>query len=243
MAIVTGTGSGVGKAAAARLASEGALVACLDHRREALERTVGALITLGGQVIACHCDASDERQVLEAVDHVAGQLGRPSVLCNATAAGGFFHSADMPLSRWNQMLAANLTAPFLLIRAALPFLLHPLGGAIVNVVAAAGLTGSPYSAGYCASQGGLVMLTKALAVEYAERNVRINAVAAGGIEAEADEATQLPEGVDPKHLPKMLNRTGSSTPEEVASAVVFLASDEARSITGAVLAVDGGLSA
>ncbi|MHB8594094.1 MAG: SDR family NAD(P)-dependent oxidoreductase, partial [Acidimicrobiales bacterium] len=114
---------------------------------------------------------------------------------------------------------------------------------IVNVASTSGLIGSAYSAAYCASKGGVVMLTKALAVEYAGRGVRVNAVAPGGVDTPLIASFDLPEGADPKHLTRNMSRMGFSTPEQIAAAIAFLASDESGYTTGAVLAVDGGITA
>jgi NAD(P)-dependent dehydrogenase (short-subunit alcohol dehydrogenase family) len=103
--------------------------------------------------------------------------------------------------------------------------------------------GSAYSAAYCASEGGLVMLTKALAIEYAGRGVRVNAVAPGGVDTPLVASFTLPEGADPKHLHRMMSKMGFCTPDQIAAAVAFLASDESAHTTGAVLCVDGGISA
>ena len=122
-------------------------------------------------------------------------------------------------------------------------MLHPQGGNIVNVASNAGLMGAAYSAAYCASKGGLVLLTKALAVEYNGRGVRVNAVAPGGVDTPLIANFSLPEGADPKHLYRITSRMGFCTPDQVAAAVCFLASDESAYTTGAVLSVDGGITA
>ena len=242
-AIVTGAASGIGRATAIRLASEGAAVACLDVLGDELEQTVEALSILGGSAFAYVCDVTDEHAVGRTVDRVADTLGRPAVLCNVAGIGGFYHTADMPFSRWERMLAVNLTGPFLMIRAAVPHMLHPHGGSIVNVASNTGLMGAAYAAADCASKGGLVMMTKALAVEYADRGIRCNVVAPGGVAAPISGSVELPEGADPRHLHRLTNRMGLCTPDQVAASIAFIASDESAYTTGAVLSVDGGLSA
>lgn len=242
-AIVTGAASGIGRATAIRLASEGALVACLDVVPVGLDETVEALATLGGKAVAYQCDVTDEAVVGRTVDRVADELGRPSILCNVAGVGGFFHTADMPVSKWDQIMAVNLRGPFLMSRAALPHLLHPNGGTIVNVASTAAIIGSAYSAAYCASKGGVLMLTKALAVEYADKGVRVNAVAPGGVDTPLLANFGLPEGADPKHLYRIMSRMGYATPDLIASAIAFLASEESSYTTGAILSVDGGITA
>lgn len=242
-AIVTGAGSGIGRATAVRLASEGAAVACLDVQQDQLEQTVEALSILGGKAVAYRCDVTEEEAVGRTVDRVADDLGRPSVLCNVAGIGGFFHTADMPLARWERMLAVNLTGPFLLCRATIPHMLHPHGGSIVNVASNTGLMGAAYAAAYCASKGGLVMFTRALAIEYSDRRIRVNAVAPGGVQTPLLQSFGLPEGADPKHVNRLMSRMGFCTPDQVAAAVCFLASDESAYTTGSILPVDGGLTA
>jgi NAD(P)-dependent dehydrogenase (short-subunit alcohol dehydrogenase family) len=242
-AIVTGAASGIGRATAIRLASEGASVACLDVAAEGLGETVEALGTLGAKAVAYHCDVTDEAEVGSTVDQVADEIGRPSVLCNVAGIGAFFHTADMPVAKWDAIIAVNLKGPFLMSRATLPYLLHPNGGTIVNVASTASLIGSAYSAAYCASKGGVAMLTKALAVEYADKGVRVNAVAPGGVDTPLLSNFGLPEGADPKHLYRIMSRMGYSTPDQIASAIAFLASDESAYTTGAILSVDGGITA
>jgi NAD(P)-dependent dehydrogenase (short-subunit alcohol dehydrogenase family) len=242
-AIVTGAGSGIGRATAIRLAVEGAAVACLDIVSDSVEDTVEALGTLGAKALACRCDVTDEAEVNRTVDQVASALGRPQVLCNVAGIGGFFHTADMPLAAWDRILSVNLTGPFLMSKAVLPHLLRPGGGNIVNVASSSGLLGSAYGAAYCASKGGVIMLTKAMAVEYAGRGVRINAVAPGGVDTPLVGNFELPEGADPKHLYRIMSRMGFSTPDQIAAAIAFLASDESGYTTGAVVSVDGGITA
>ena len=139
-------------------------------------------MTLGARALAYRCDVTDEDEVNRTVDQVATVLGRPSVLCNTAGAGSFSHTIDESLATWERILAVNLTGPFLMARATLPHLLHPQGGSIVNVASSSGLIGVAYSAAYSASHGGVVMLTRALAVEHAGRGVRVNAVAPGGVD-------------------------------------------------------------
>ena len=241
-AIVTGAGSGIGRATAIQLATEGAVVACLDVVVDSLDETVEALATLGAKAVAFTCDVTKEEDVNRTVDQTASQLGRPSVLCNVAGIGGFEHTTDLSLERWNRMLAVNLTGPFLMARATLPYLLDG-GGAIVNVASTAGIIGSAYSAAYCASKGGVVMLTKALAVEYADRGVRVNGVAPGGVDTPLLNDFGLPEGADSKHLYKIMSRMGYASPAQIAAAIVFLASDESGYTTGSILPVDGGITA
>jgi len=243
VAVVTGAGSGIGRATAIRLAAEGAAVACVDVVPDHLDETVEALGVLGAKTVAYRCDVTDEAQVIQTVADVAANLGRPDVLCNVAGIGTFAHTTEMPLATWDRILAVNLTGTFLMAKTVLPHLLEPPGGNIVNVASTSGLMGAAYSAAYCASKGGVVMLTKALATEYAGRGVRVNAVAPGGVDTPLIASFQLPEGADRKHVHRITSRMGFCTPDQVAAAIAFLASDESAYTTGAVLAVDGGITA
>jgi NAD(P)-dependent dehydrogenase (short-subunit alcohol dehydrogenase family) len=136
----------------------------------------------------------------------------------------------------------NLTGTFLVCRAAIPLLLDG-GGVIVNIASNAGIKAQPYSAAYCASKAGVVHLTRCLADEYVKRGIRANCVAPGGMDTPLQqEFMQMPEGVDWKAFRKVMSPLGNSTAEEVAGVVLFVASDDARYMTGAVVSVDGGIT-
>jgi NAD(P)-dependent dehydrogenase (short-subunit alcohol dehydrogenase family) len=250
VAIVTGAASGIGRATAQRLAAEGAVVAGLDIDEEGLDETV-RLITAAlsgdqpseraGRAVAYRCDVTSEESVNAAVAAVAADLGAPSVLCNVAGIGGFFHTIDMPVERWQEIVAVNLTGPFLMCRATLPYLIET-GGAIVNISSNTGLMGQAYTAAYCSSKAGVLMLSKALAAEYVSKGVRVNTVAPGPTDTPIIASFDLPEGADGKELYKMMTPMGYATPAEMAASIAFLASDESPFTTGAVLSVDGGLS-
>ena len=237
-ALVTGAGSGLGAATARRLAAEGARVACLDVARDAADATARA--AAGARAYAV--DVSDPLAVREAVGAAARDLGRPSVVVNCAGIGRFYHSHEMPFDDWQRIIGVNLTGTFLVCQAALPFLLDG-GGAIVNIASNAGLMSQPYSAAYCASKGGVVQLTRALADEYLERGVRVNCIAPGGIATPLQDAFRvMPEGLDLRKLGKIRTPLGHATPEEVAALIAFVASGEGRYMTGAVVSIDGGLT-
>jgi NAD(P)-dependent dehydrogenase (short-subunit alcohol dehydrogenase family) len=238
VAIVTGAGSGLGRATALRLASEGALTACLDLNLEAAQQAA-ADIRSGAR--AYHVDVADPASVKMAVTTSAAQMGSPAVLVNCAGTGMFAHSHEMRFEDWSRIINVNLTGTFLMCQAVLPYLLEH-GGNIVNVASNAALMGQPYSAAYCASKGGVVQLTRALADEYIRRNVRVNAVAPGGINTPLQQAFRLPEGVERKAIYKLISPLGNSQPEEVAALIAFIASDEGRYMTGSIVSIDGGLT-
>jgi NAD(P)-dependent dehydrogenase (short-subunit alcohol dehydrogenase family) len=241
-ALVTGAGSGLGAATARRLAQEDAVVACLDVALDAAERTVAEVVAAGGRARAYGVDVSDPTAVREAVAAAARDLGRPSVVVNCAGIGRFHHSHEMPFADWQRIIGVNLTGTFLVCQAALPFLLDG-GGSIVNIASNAGLMAQPYSAAYCASKGGVVQLTRALADEYLERAVRVNCIAPGGIETPLQDAFRnVPEGLDFRKLAKIRTPLGNAKPDEVAALIAFVASSEGRYMTGAIVSIDGGLT-
>jgi NAD(P)-dependent dehydrogenase (short-subunit alcohol dehydrogenase family) len=202
---------------------------------------VAGIAERGGRASAVECDVTSESSVAEAITVLADRLGPPTVVCNVAGIGGFYNTVDMPTARWDQILAVNLTGPFLVCRATLPYLLEH-GGSIVNVASNTALMGQAYSAAYCASKAGLLMFSKALAAEFLSRGVRVNVVAPGGVDTPLIGAFELPEGADPKELTRIMTPMGFSTPAEIAASVAFIASDESSYTTGAVLSVDGGLT-
>jgi meso-butanediol dehydrogenase/(S,S)-butanediol dehydrogenase/diacetyl reductase len=241
VAVVTGAGSGLGRAVAVRLAAEGAAVAALDVAAANLAETVSTISRTGGTAVAYTCDVTNEDSVADTVAALNDRLGPPRVVCNVAGIGGFYRTEEMPFERWQAILAVNLTGPFLVCRATLPALVEH-GGSIVNVASNTALMGQSYSAAYCASKAGLLMFTKALAAEYLGRGVRANVVAPGGIDTPLIGNFSLPEGADFAELSKIMSPMGFATPAEVAASVAFLASEESSYTTGSVLSVDGGLT-
>ncbi len=241
-AVVTGAGSGLGAATARRLAGEGAAVACLDVAADAAATTAAAIRDGGGRARSYSVDVADADAVRAALGAAARDVGRPGVVVNCAGIGRFYHSHDMPPAEWQRIIAVNLTGTFFVCQAALPFLLDG-GGSIVNIASNAGLMAQPYSAAYCASKGGVVQLTRALADEYIERGIRVNCVAPGGITTPLQDAFRnVPEGIEWKKLMKIRTPLGNATPEEVAALICFVASSEGRYMTGAVVSIDGGLT-
>jgi len=235
VAIVTGAASGIGRATAERLAAEGATVVGVDRDGDGLSGSAGMAETHVHDVT----DPDADRQL---VDDVAATHGRLDVLCNVAGVLRFAHAADHTREDWDRTMAVNLSAPWFLMQAALPHL-EATRGNVVNVASAAGLVGQAYTAAYCASKHGLVGLTKSLAVEYASRKVRVNAVCPGQVDTNLLADFQFPEGADEQLLAKLLPLLRGAHPEEIATLIAYLASDDARYVTGAAWPVDGGQTA
>jgi NAD(P)-dependent dehydrogenase (short-subunit alcohol dehydrogenase family) len=165
--------------------------------------------------------------------------GRLDTLVSSAGILRFDHTHELPLDGWQKILDVNLTGTFLMCQAALPALLDG-GGAIVNVASTAALAGHPWAAAYSASKGGVLALTRTLAVEYMKQGLRANAVCPGSIETPITGAFHLPEGADGKLLHRITSPVGMASPEVIAAAIAYLGSDDASHVNGADLRVDGG---
>jgi NAD(P)-dependent dehydrogenase (short-subunit alcohol dehydrogenase family) len=240
VAVVTGGGSGIGQATVVRLAAEGANVVAVDVDVDGLATTVelaseadetGAVSTSIGDVT--------ERDFAPALfDEIVARHGRLDVLANVAGIlrTGITHEAS--LDDWDRVLAVNLTGTFVCCRAAIPALLD-CGGNIVNVASTAALAGQPWAAAYSASKGGVLALTRTIAVEYGQQGLRCNAVCPGSIDTPITQDFVFPEGVNTKLVHRMMALDRPRGPETVASAIAFLASDDAEHVNGEHLRVDG----
>ena len=240
VAIVTGAGSGIGRATAIRFASEGASVAVADINEEAVAATVATITEAGGTALAAPTDVSDASAVEAMVAKTVEAYGKLDIVANAAGVGGFKHTTEETPEGWDRTIGVNLSGQFFTCRYSLPHLLETKG-CIVNVASIAATAAHPYAAAYCASKGGVLMMTKALAMEYAEKQVRVNAVCPGGIKTPMlKQFKPLADGNINllMRLMGLLGRYGE--PEEIASTIAFIASEEAGFMTGSIVTVDGG---
>ena len=241
-AIVTGAAAGIGLATARRLASEGAAVACLDVSTEGAENAAGEISSHGPKAAGISCDVSNPESVRRAVESAADQLGAPDILCNIAGIGRFYNTHEISPDEWSRIIAVNLTGTFLVSQAVLPFMLDR-GGVIINTASTSGLVAQPYQAAYCASKGGVVMFTKALALEYWDRRLRVNAICPGGVETQMiNDFSVLPEGASFDRITRYMSPLGFCKPEEVAALFAYVASEEARYMTGSIISLDGGIT-
>ena len=176
--IVTGAASGIGRATALRFAAEGALVSCLDLA-DAVDETVSLITEAGGTAIAVRTDVSDPSSVDAAVAAAAEAHGPAAILANVAGVLRFAITHEASVDDFDLMLRVNLRGPFLMCRAVIPGMLEAGGGAIVNVASSAGMFGQAYNAGYCASKGGVAMMTRSIAWEYVKHSIRVNAISPG----------------------------------------------------------------
>ena len=241
-AIVTGAASGIGRATALRLASEGAAVGCLDLA-DAVDETVELIGSAGGTATAVRADVSDPDSVAKAVAAVAEAHDRATVLANVAGVLRFGITHEASVDDFDLMVKVNMRGPFLMCRAVIPGMLEAGGGAIVNVASSAGMFGQAYNAGYCASKGGVAMMSRSIAWEYVKHNIRVNAIAPGQVDTPMVATIDFPEGMDWKLMRKAMAPEGKSLrPDEPAALIAFLASDEATAITGTVVPIDYGLT-
>ena len=240
--IVTGAASGIGRATAVRLASEGGRVACLDLAAEAAEEVAALIRKDGGEAVAVACDVSDVEQARGAVAAAVDAYGPTDVLCNIAGIGRYYNSTEMTPEQWQRIIDVNLNGTWFVAQAVLPHMLDR-GGVIINTASTSGMYPQPWQAAYCASKGGVVMLTKALALEYWDRKLRVNAVAPGGVDTPIiNDFANLPEGGDFKRIMRYMSPMGFCKPEDLASLYAYVGSDEAHYMTGSVVLMDGGMT-
>ena len=237
--LVTGAGSGIGRASALRIASEGGSVFCVDLFEEPLEETVAAIESAGGTACLQVCDVSDPDQVAAAVTACVDTDGELYALVNMAGILRFDDTERLAQADWDRIIAVNLTGTMLLCRAALPHLVAS-GGSIVNAASTAALAGLPSGVAYSASKGGVLAMTRSIAIEYGKRGVRANCVCPGDINTGMTTGIDYPDNMDFDLIPRIMSLTGPKGPETVAGVIAMLASDDAAHITGEDIRVDGG---
>ena len=243
VAVVTGAGSGIGREIATRLAEMGAAVAVLDKNADTARETAGNIARLGSRAVFVSCDVTSEANCASAVEQIIEAFGRIDILCNN--AGTVIRKDTLALEEgeWDAVLAVTLKSVYLLSRQVIPHMVRTGGGAIVNTGSGWSLKGGPKAVAYCAAKGGVLNLTRAMAIDHGKQNIRVNCVCPGDIDTPmlAGECRQLgeqPEEFMKEAANRPLARIGS--PADVADAVLFLVSDMSKWITGASLVVDGG---
>ena len=239
VALVTGASRGLGKAMAVAFGKSGAKVACVARNQEKLEQTVSEITSAGGTAAAFQCDVADRESVEAVVDKIAEDWEKLDILVNNAGITRDTLLPRMTDDEWLDVINTNLTSAFYMSRAASRLMMRARYGRIINISSVSGLIGNAGQTNYSASKAGLIGLTRSLSKELAGRKVTVNAVAPGFIES--DMTAALGESIMAE-VKKRIPAKRVGTAEEVASAVLFLASGNAAYITGQVLTVDGGMT-
>jgi len=243
VALVTGGASGIGRAIAGLLANEGASVGIVDVNEPEGRTVCDDIGRDGGRAVFLRADVTRSRECESAVQRIVSEWGRLDVLVNNAGVIRRASVLETSEEEWDRAMAVNVKSVFLFSRLAIPIMARGGGGAIVNIASAWGLVGGRNAASYCASKAAVVNLTRAMALDHAVQNVRVNCVCPGDTDTPMlrEEARQLGEPIDrflAESARRPLGRLGR--PEEIAQAVLFLASDASSYVTGAALVVDGG---
>ncbi len=242
VAIVTGAAAGLGKATALLLAKAGANLCLLDVNAEGLAQTASEVRELGAEVLAQTVDLSQTDQCSGIIDGTVKHFGRLDALCNVAAVFMPCHTTEMTDAQWDKTIAVNITAPFKLIRHAIPHLLE-VNGSVVNVTSCAAFMGQAYLAAYSSTKAALTHMTKSLAMEYMHKPIRINAVAPGGMLTALTEALRKLKDPDPSLISRIAPLRGMVEIDDVAEMVAFLATDAASGYHGACINIDNGITA
>ena len=243
---ISGGATGIGEAAVLLFAQQGAIVTIFDRDIENGEKCLQKVLDGGGRGIFISGNLIYPEEIEKAIDQSLKTYGGIDILINNAGVESPYSVHEMPIEEWDRVMAVNLRGMYLMAKAVIPIMKKSGGGAIVNTASISGLLGWPISAAYCASKGGVIQLTKQMAVDYAQDNIRVNCIAPGTTltplierifqqESEPEKAKQQISQMHP------LGRFAQ--PEEIAQAILFLASEDASFITGAALPDDGGYTA
>lgn len=241
--VVTGAASGIGRATAVRLASEGAKVVCADINDAGAQVVADALDPAGGPHLALGYDGGNAASCHEMIGKAAELGGRIDMLCNIAGVMAWGPVARFAEDEFDRVLRVNLSSLYALSRAVMPHLLKSKGN-IVNMSSAAGLVGIAYNSAYCASKAGVIAMTKSMAIEFAASGVRVNAICPTGVKTPMTGELDWPDDMDPALLMRNASKMGDMIdPEDVAATVAYLGSADARYVSGVALPVDGAQTA
>jgi NAD(P)-dependent dehydrogenase (short-subunit alcohol dehydrogenase family) len=246
VAVITGAGSGIGRAMALRFASAGARILAADVNGDSAAKTADEVRAAGGDAQPFTVNVVDPAQVRAMVEAARAAFGRIDILCNNAGIGSTTTVVDQDPDEWDRVMAVNVKSVYLGCKYAIPLMLEQGGGVIINTASVAGMVGIINRAAYSASKGAVIALTRQVAVDYVEHNIRVNCLCPGTVDspwvgrllAQSDDPGGLRSSLEAR---QPMGRLG--TPEEVAGAALYLASDDAAFITGTGLVIDGGLTA
>lgn len=238
--MITGAGSGIGRATVVRLAEEGARVLALDVAADAVAET--AALAPAGAVLAHTADVTDPVACRAAVERAVAEFGGLDVLGNVAGIVLMAHFAEMDLADYRRVMAVNVDGCVFMAQAAIPHLLES-SGCIVNIASNAGLMGMAYNAAYAMSKGAVIQLTRSLAMEYVKTGLRVNAIAPAGVKTNLAKGVRFPDDVDFDLIKPYLGFRGGAEAEEIAALFAHIASDENRNMHGSIVSTDGGVTA
>ncbi|MHA6845235.1 SDR family NAD(P)-dependent oxidoreductase [Ralstonia syzygii] len=234
--VVTGAGRGIGKAIATVLAAQGAAVAVWDLNADGAEQTVDLIRKAGGKAIAVVGDAANANAIAASAARIRKELGAVTILVNNAGISSYVPFTDLTEDVWDRIIGVNLKGPFLVTKAFVPDMLEAGWGRIVNISSSSAQTGAPAMAHYAASKGGVIGLTKALAIEFASKGITVNHVPPGFVDTPL-----VREGpIDVEAVAQGMPMKRAGQPNDIAYAVAYLASEEAGYVTGQTLSVNGG---
>ncbi|HXS63749.1 MAG TPA: SDR family NAD(P)-dependent oxidoreductase [Streptosporangiaceae bacterium] len=235
VAVVTGASGGIGTAICRRLAADGLTVACVDLRADDVAGLAAELPAARGY----GADVSDANAVRDLATAITGDLGAPWLLVNAAGVFSIQLLVDLEEAEWDRIIDTNLKGPYLTCREFMPAMISAGDGCVINIASTAGVRGGRRRAAYCASKGGLVLLTRSLAIDHGQDGIRVNCVCPGLIDTEMADWIRR----DERAMTEFVARTPAGRiglPADIADAVAFLASDQSSYLQGAVMMVDGG---
>ena len=242
VALLTGAASGIGRATALRLAADGANIAGFDRDGEGLASLADEVATAGGTMTTTVGDVSVRESCVAAVEEAVEAHGRLDVLANIAGVCWSEQIADTTEESWNRMIGINVSGVFWCCQAAIPHLIATNGN-IVNIASNAGLMGQAYTVAYSTTKGAVVNMTRSLAMEFMKEPIRINAVAPGGVDTSMTRNYTLPDNLDFSLMQPYIGFRDMADADELANVIAFVASDEASRIHGAIIPVDGGVTA
>ena len=246
VAVITGAGSGIGRAMALLFAREGARVLAADINGGAAEETAAHIVVGGGVCTSLQVDAKEPDQVRDMIEQARATYGRIDILCNNAGIGSTTNVVECEPDEWDRVMTVNVKSVYLGCKYVIPHMIAQGGGVIINTASVAGMVGIVKRASYCASKGAVIALTRQVAIEYVRHGIRVNCLCPGTVDSpwverlldQADDRVAARLALEAR---QPMGRLG--TPEEVAAAALYLASDDAAFITGTGLVIDGGWTA
>jgi 2-keto-3-deoxy-L-fuconate dehydrogenase len=246
VAVITGAGSGIGRAMALQFAREGARIVAADLNPDAADETTQMVGGAGGVCEAFAVDAKEPDQVRAMIERANELYGQIDILCNNAGIGSTTDVVECEPDEWDRVMTVNVKSVYLGCKYAIPHMIERGGGVIINTASVAGMVGIIKRASYCASKGAVIALTKQVAIEYVKQNIRVNCLCPGTVDSpwvgrlldQADDRAAARQALEAR---QPMGRLG--TPPEVAAAALYLASDDAAFITGTGLVIDGGWTA